>query len=80
MKFFRAFRHYVYWIDPLLSTQNIYWLFNLQHRVSSVRDYDSVVVLDEGRVAERGRADALLAAPASLLARLLAAGASQRHT
>ncbi|XP_045785770.1 ATP-binding cassette sub-family C member 9-like isoform X2 [Maniola jurtina] len=54
-------------------------IITVAHRVSSVRDYDSLVVLEDGRVAERGRADALLAAPASLLSRLVAA-ASQRHT
>ncbi|XP_069365372.1 ATP-binding cassette sub-family C member 9-like isoform X2 [Maniola hyperantus] len=54
-------------------------IITVAHRVSSVRDYDSVVVLEDGRVAERGRANALLAAPASLLSGLVAA-ASQRHT
>jgi ATP-binding cassette subfamily B protein len=33
----------------------------ISHRVASVRDADQIVVLDEGRVVERGRHDALLA-------------------
>ncbi|XP_023943030.2 multidrug resistance-associated protein 1 [Bicyclus anynana] len=53
-------------------------VITVAHRLSSVRGYDSVVVLEDGRVAERGRADSLLAAPASVLARL--AAASQLHS
>jgi ATP-binding cassette subfamily B protein len=34
----------------------------ISHRVASVRDADQIVVLDDGRVVERGRHDALVAA------------------
>ncbi|CAH2259124.1 jg9979 [Pararge aegeria aegeria] len=69
----RALLHAIATIAPKTT------IITVAHRLSSVRDYDSVVVLEDGRIAERGRADALLAAPASLLSRLLAA-ASQHRT
>jgi ATP-binding cassette, subfamily B, bacterial len=34
----------------------------VSHRVSTVRDADQIVVLDDGRIAERGTHDALVAA------------------
>ena len=33
----------------------------ISHRVASVRDADQVIVLDEGRVVERGNHEALIA-------------------
>ena len=33
----------------------------IAHRISTVKDADQIVVLDEGRIAERGRHDELLA-------------------
>ncbi|XP_063821698.1 ATP-binding cassette sub-family C member Sur-like [Ostrinia nubilalis] len=48
-------------------------IITVAHRISSVRGYDRAVVLDEGRVVEQGAVGALLAQPASRLARMLAA-------
>lgn len=48
-------------------------MWYLQHRVSSVRGYGRGVVLEARGVGEQGAVDALLAQPASRLARMLAA-------
>jgi ATP-binding cassette subfamily B protein len=33
----------------------------VSHRISTVRDADQIIVLDDGRIVERGRHDALVA-------------------
>ncbi|CAG9585547.1 unnamed protein product [Danaus chrysippus] len=48
-------------------------VLTVAHRVSSVRDYDTAAVLQDGCLSERGRVNDLLATPASALARLHAA-------
>lgn len=47
-----------------------------------MREYDRAVVLEEGRVVEQGSVRALLAQPASRLARMLSAAttAANQHT
>ncbi|XP_072943840.1 ATP-binding cassette sub-family C member Sur [Epargyreus clarus] len=46
-------------------------LITVAHRIASLQRYDAAVVLEAGRVAERGPPRALLAAPAARLKRLL---------
>ncbi|XP_026329931.1 ATP-binding cassette sub-family C member Sur-like isoform X2 [Hyposmocoma kahamanoa] len=57
-------------------------VITVAHRISSVREYDRAVVLDEGRLVEQGSVRALLAQPTSRLARMLAAAttAANQHT
>ncbi len=49
-------------------------VLTIAHRVSSVMDSDVVLVLDEGRVVERGAPAHLLASPGSRFAALVASG------
>ncbi|XP_030024318.1 ATP-binding cassette sub-family C member Sur isoform X2 [Manduca sexta] len=48
-------------------------ILTVAHRISSVRDYDRALVLEEGQAVEQGPVSALLEQPSSRLARMLAA-------
>ncbi|CAM5358392.1 NHLP family bacteriocin export ABC transporter peptidase/permease/ATPase [Streptomyces spiroverticillatus] len=50
----------------------------IAHRLSSVRDADEIVVLDQGRVAERGTHDALVAAGGNYAALFESSAAGER--
>ena len=46
-------------------------LIVIAHRLSAVRDCDEIVVMDHGRIAERGNHDSLMADPESLYRKLI---------
>jgi ATP-binding cassette subfamily C (CFTR/MRP) protein 1 len=49
------------------------------HRLSSIRDFDQVVVLDQGQIIEFGRPMALLADESSAFAKLYRNGGEQSY-
>ncbi|XP_038215201.1 ATP-binding cassette sub-family C member Sur [Zerene cesonia] len=48
-------------------------IITVAHRISSVREYDSSIILEDGRIVERGDINALLSEPFSKLSRMLTA-------
>ena len=47
-------------------------VITVAHRIGTIKDYDEVIVLDQGQIAERGKPRLLLDDPDSLFSRMAA--------
>lgn len=55
-------------------------ILTVAHRVSSIRNYDRVIIIERGRIVEQGAPTSLLADTSSKFARIYAAATRDSHS